>query len=77
MVLLGFPSYYPSKGSGIQKALSCTPQGAGRYWESPRLTVTWAFVQLPSLSYVSLAEPHTLANGWPDAIVVSTREDGV
>lgn len=43
----------------------------------PRFTVTWAFVQLPGLSYVSLTEPHTLANGWPDAIVVSTGKDGV
>lgn len=48
-------------------------RGPGTPWDS----VTWAFVQLPGLRYVSLTEPHTLTNGWPDAIVVSTGEDGV
>ena len=51
---------------------------AGRPWKPcVPFTVTWAFVQLPGLGYVSLAEPHALANGWPDAIVISTGEDGV
>lgn len=40
-------------------------------------SVTWALVQLPGLSDVSLAEPHALANGWPDAAVVVAGEDGV
>ena len=56
--------------------LSCL-RGAMEALEPLRVTVTWAFVQLPGLSYVSLTEPHTLADGWPDAIVVSTGEDGV
>lgn len=68
----------PSKGMGLlAHSMHCVAWDARSCWESPWLTVTWAFVQLPGLSYISLTEPHALANGWPDAIVVSTGEDGV
>lgn len=68
----------PSKGMGLlAHSMRCVAWDARSCWESPWLTVTWAFVQLPGLSYISLTEPHALANGWPDAIVVSTGKDGV
>lgn len=72
----GSPSCFPSQGECLQRAdESCWGCSGGP--GNPQGSVTWAFVQLPGLSYVSLTEPHTLANGWPDAIVIPTGEDGV
>lgn len=44
---------------------------------SPQAIFTWAFVQLPCLSNVSLAQANTLTNSWPDPIIITTRKDGV
>lgn len=78
IVFPSVPHSSSQQGMGLlAHSMRCVAWDARSFWESLWLTVTWAFVQLPGLSYISLTEPHTLANGWPDAIVVSTGEDGV
>lgn len=44
---------------------------------SPQVIFTWAFVQLPCLSDVSLTQANTLTNSWPDPIIITTGKDGV
>lgn len=43
----------------------------------PQAIFTWALVQLPRLSNVSLTQANTLTNSWPDPIIITTGKDGV
>lgn len=43
----------------------------------PQAIFTWALVQLPCLGDVPLAQAHTLTDGRPHPVVISTGKDGV
>lgn len=43
----------------------------------PQAIFTWAFVQLPCLSNVSLAQANALTNSGPDPVIITAGKDGV
>lgn len=43
----------------------------------PQAIFTWAFVQLPCLGDVSLAQANALTNGRPDPVIIPAGKDGV